>query len=260
MLMIDLDNLVTLHDSENTIRRHRRLLEELFYLCINPTFLESIANARLDVQNMLNGNDVVFPIANNETAFTLRNEYLARNGDYLGLLTGICERHNYYHPSFIRNYWQVAGDANTRNKLNILENIIFLNNPLPDPDQNPIDHFNNRSGYMEIDHDETGPYIRLQFDIGTTLKEMTDIIDKQFPNTAQLQKEQFSIPDTQYRRDNSLRTKAIIHEQTQLGNNDTRIAILLENEGLYKEENTGDSVRTQRNRMKANSERFTPND
>jgi DNA-binding transcriptional MerR regulator len=258
--MINLDNLVTLHDNENTIRRHRRLLEELFYLCINPTFLETITSARLDVQNMLNGNDVILPIANNETAVELRNEHLARNGDYLRLLTGICERHNYYHPSFIRNYWQVAGDANTRNKFNILENIIFLNNPLPDPDQNPIEHFNNRSGYMEIDSDETGPYIRLQFDIGTTLKEIQDIIDKQFPDTAQFQKEQFNIPDTQYRRDKSLRIKAIIHEQTQMGENDTRIALLLEKEGLYGVENTGDSVRTQRNRMDVDSNRFTPND
>ena len=258
--MISLDNLVALHDNANTIRRHRRLLEELFYLCINPTFVDTVAGARLELQEMMLETGIIFPINNLETVTALKSQYLLRNDTYQTLLVGIGEKHNFYHPSFVRDYSRVAGEADIRYRLNILENILFLNNPLPDINQDPIEHFNNRSGYMEIAHDEAGPYIRMQFDIGTTLKEIQDIIDKRFPETAQLQEQNFNIPDMQYRVDRSLRIKALIYEQTLLNRNDTQVAITLDDAGLYGTENTGDNVRMQRNRMNKASARFNPND
>jgi hypothetical protein len=191
-----------------------------------------------------------------ETAIALRNEIYS--DEYRTVLFNISERHGYYHPSFTRNYLVVSSDSDRRNMFNILENILFFNNPIPD--NNPVDHFKSRSGYVEIANDEIeGPYIRMHFDLGTKQKEIVDIIEKSFPETADLQADRFNIPKKQYRVDSSLRKKMIIDEQIRQEATDTQIALILEREGLYSEENTGDSVRMQKNRMSAEVERFNLN-
>ena len=256
--MIQLDNLVAIHDNPETIRRHRRVLEELFYLCINENFRETIETARVDIQNIRPQLDVELP-CNKDTAIAFREAVHFAGPGYRTLLNSISEKHNYFHSSFVRNYFDIASDTNPRGRFNILENILFFNDPIPE--SNPIDHFKSRSGYMELGYDEVeGPCIRLQFDIGTTKKEMKDIIDKAFPEASELQLEKYKIPTKQYRPDSGLKIKQVIYEQTNLGQSDTQIAIQLETEGIYKEENTGDHVRLQRSRMMEEVGRFDSDD
>lgn len=256
--MIELENLVAIHDSPKTIRRHKRVLEELFYLCINESFQETIESARVDIQNLRPELDVVLPCVK-DTAIAFREIVYFAGPNYRTILSGISEKHSYFHSSFVRNYFDIPSDINPRGRFNILENILFFNNPIPD--NNPIDHFKNRSGYMEISHDEIeGPCIRLQFDIGTTKKEMIDIIEKDFPEALALQAEQYNVINKQYRPDQSLRKKYLIQEQANLGRTDTQIAIHLEGVGIYGEENTGDHVRLQRRRMMEEVERFDSDD
>lgn len=258
--MIDLDNLVQLHDNKETIRRHKRILEELFYLCINESFNNTVADARRTIFEMMSNTGIEFPIDNISTAIELRNTHLANNEEYQTLLVSIGERHNYYHPSFTRDYSRVSSDSTTFNRFNILENILLLNNPLPDISQDTREHFSNKSGYMEIAVDEKGPFISMHFDLGTTKKEIQDIIDKLFRETADIQESRYMIPNARYTPEKNLKIKSIIHKETSEGANDTQISITLEDEGLYDEDSTGDSVRMQKTRMNRNAARFNAND
>jgi hypothetical protein len=83
--MIDTTNLVELHDTEETIRRHKRILEELFYLCINPTFEKTIVDARSSLTEMLpeNYSSLTFP-TDRTNALEVRNGHLAHNAIVLG--------------------------------------------------------------------------------------------------------------------------------------------------------------------------------
>lgn len=255
--MIDLHNLVEIHNNPETIRRHKRILEELFYLCINDSFESTIRDLRelLQERVLVRGTDLRFPSIR-ESVIEIRNEHFARNDEYRELLIRVSEKHRYFHPAFTRNYSFVVSDSTMRNQFNVLENIIFFNNPIPD--SNPLEHFRNKSGYMEIAHDEIeGPYIRMHFDIGTSLREIKDIIDKQFPETSDLQHNDYAIPLKQYREGVNLQLEYEIHQQVLNEQDNIQIAVELERQGLYSEENTGDHVRMQRNRMEEKADRFT---
>lgn len=254
--MIDLSTIVQLHDRDKTIRRHCRILEELFYLCINDSFITTIQNTRERLRSMATKVYAEFP-CNMDTAVNLRNEIYG--DDYRQILTEVSERHRYFHPSFTRDYLQVSSDSDMRQKFNVLENIIYFNNPLPY--NNPREHFNSRSGYMEVAYDEIeGPYIRMHFDIGTTLQEIKDIIDKDFPETQNLQVNKFNISTKQYRKDTNLRKKSIIHNCYKEGQKDTQIAVVLDNDGNYGEENLAEQIRAQRTRTQEAVDRYNAYD
>lgn len=256
--MIELDNLAVLHDDKDAIHRHKRLLEEIFHLCINETFSETIDDARVSILAMLNGINLDFP-CDKETALQLRNGPLSETIEYRQLLNSISTKHGYYHPAFTRNYIAPDTDPDNRSKLNILENIIFLNDPVPEA--NPLDHFYDRSGFMGIAEDDiNGPHIKIQFDIGTTKQEMINIIVKDFPETLEQLADEYNIPKTRYRATENLNAKAFIIKQTLLGDSDITIAAKLETEGLIKPQDNYDHVRMAKARMSEASSRFNPND
>ena len=257
-MLINLDNLVELHDNENAIHRHKRILEELFYLCINETFVETVAEARISIQQMLHDIDLDFP-CERITALQIRNGQLADSDDYKLLLDSISHKHKYHHPAFTKNYRKIGRDTETHNEFNVLENIIFFNNPLPEA--NPLDYFNNRSGFMEIIDDEIiGPHIRIQFDIGTTKGEMLRIIEKDFTDTAGLLSLEYNVPKTRYRADENLTVKTFIHRRSYFEESDMDIAMRLEKAGLLSSEVTQDHVKKYRQRMKADTSRFQRED
>jgi hypothetical protein len=256
--MINLDNLATLHDNEGAIHRHKRILEELFYLCINPTFIETIENKRAEIQGMIDEVDLDFPITL-EGAIQIRRNYLTDRPEYWQLLQEVSEKHRYYHPSFTRNYTKIITDEDVSNRFNIIENIIFFNNPIPD--ERPLEHFNNRSGFMEIGYDEVSkPYVKVQFDLGTTKIEMINIIEKDFSKIKKLLKNEYNIPETRYRADDNLRAKNFIHKNTQLGESNTTISVKLENSGLVPSQDNLDYIRLHKQRMAKAAERFDAND
>ncbi len=255
--MINLNNLVELHDKEGAVHRHKRILEELFYLCINHTFVESIQSARVTLQGMANPIDLSFPCTK-EGAVNIRNSHFMNMEDYQVLLNAISERHSYYHPSFTRNYRKIEADAATKNQFNVLENIIFFNDPIPERD--PLNHFKNRSGFMEIGNDEIdGPCIKMQFDLGTSKTEIINIIDKLFPETSELQAERYNVPQSKYRADGNLRVKEIIHKLTQEGDQDSAIAVKIEALGLVPPQDNYDYIRQHKQRMAKATERFEAN-
>lgn len=255
--MIELSNLVALHDDKRAIHRHKRILEELFYLCINKSFLTTIAEARLTIKDLLEENEIALP-CNQETALYIK-KHLSLNSDYQSLLDQISDKHKYYHPSFTRNYRQIGTDVVTFSHFNILENIIFFNNPIPS--ENPLDYFHNRSGFMEIANDEImGPVVRIQFDLGTTKGEMINIIEKDFPEIKELMQKNFNMPKTQYRADESLTIKEFIHRYWVWQESDMDIAIRLENEGLLSSEVTEDHIKKYRQRMNIDTARFQGED
>ena len=175
--MIEMNYLIAAQrDSE--ILRHKRLLEEIFHLCLNESFRESVLDAR-ESFSALNGGEVTLPTTR-EIALEVRdNLYHNHRDQYRTILNEVADRHNYYHPSFTRDYKSIVSDVDYTQHFCILENIIFLNAPLFEEDTR--EHFNTRSGSMEIADDEpTGPYIKITFDIGTSKEEMIEIIRKTF--------------------------------------------------------------------------------
>jgi len=254
--MIELATLVRIHDNPKSIRRHRRILEELFYLCLNETFEATIQETREQLRGMTNEVYVEFPCSS-DSAIGLRN--VIYGDDYRAILLSISERHGYYHSSFIRDYMKVSSDSDMRESFNILENILFFNDPIPY--NNPKDHFKSRSGYVEISYDEIeGPYIRMHFDLGTTRKEIIDIIDKAFPETSELQAENYNIPKKQYRVDAGLQKKLVMYQDFMAGVPDLSTAVALESSDLTDVEYTADYIRLQRGRMQEEILRFNHDD
>ncbi|MFM2423762.1 MAG: hypothetical protein RLZZ70_149 [Candidatus Parcubacteria bacterium] len=257
--MINLSNLIELHESDDAIRRHKRILEELFYLCINESFEQTIIETRerLTAASGEQGIDLSFPCIF-DSAVEVRRILRQIPNFYKELLLSIADSHRYYHPSFLRDYSKVASDADMSRKFSILENIIFFNNPIPNNDAKG--HFKLASGYMEIADDEIdGSYIRMHFDLGTTKNEMLSIIEKRFPETNELQIEKYNIKNQQrFKEDNNLPLKAEIYRLSEQGLNDTQIAIHLENNG-YRDDISLDAVRMHRTRLIEESERFDPN-
>jgi hypothetical protein len=258
--MIDLTQLASAHEA-TSIERHKKLLEEIFYLSLNESFNSSVALFRTEISEMLANIEIKnaqLPSKNRELAREYRDAIVFSDivRWYRRRQIEISNTHHYFHPSFIRDYPSLGSDNEVRGRFNILENIIFLNAPILTEDTR--DHFDIRSGYMEIADDEpTGPYIRIVFDIGTSIKQMVNIIDKQYPEISREMTERYRIPDVKrFDPDDRLMEKVRIFELHATGKSDAHIGVRLKKEGVSLEEANAEAINSIRRRAQEKIDRF----
>src|SRR4051812_48266127 len=135
--MIQLTTLESAHEVAE-IERHRKLLEELFYLCLNQSFERTIESFREEIKERLRELDqeISIPNKSKEISRRYRDELttVTHREWYREKQTEIANKHHYFHPSFIRDYPTIGSDAEVKNRFNVLENIVFLNTPIGEED------------------------------------------------------------------------------------------------------------------------------
>jgi hypothetical protein len=242
--MINLENVLTFHEASE-ISRHKRLLEEIVFLSLNATFEQNIFSLRENIREHLGDQNYLppLPVEDKETALAYRRAIYDYNQSewYLGEQLRIMREHNYFHPSFVRDYPSTGIDQEDRNNLNTLENILFLNDPLGM--RTPAEHFSLRPGFMEIEDEPTGPYIKFSFPFGTPKHEIQTMIDKDYDEIRAELRDTYRIPTERFTPDPRLREKSRVYQLHTANQNNTQIAVILERERLVDNEYLGENVR-----------------
>ncbi len=247
---IYLDNLIKAH-IKSTNRRHRLILQDLFYLCKNDSFVKNIVKTRKAIIKKLKTKNIKLQDIPTDQKVLAKNykDNLFKKGfwnwyrEQLGL---IAYEHNYYEQCFI--------DKEDLEDFNILENIIFLNDPVWSENSSFGIPLRPRAGNLSIDYDVNGAYIRAKFDIGTDKRTMKIIIDKDFGTVAKLREKEYRIPINRREIDSDLLIKNEILKMSANGDTDTEIAVKLESKGL--KDVSLDKVRLKIERAKVKIARF----
>lgn len=264
---IYLESLAKAHDSLGN-RRHQLIIQDLFYLCTNESFINSISKIRNNIIEKLINVGIESPSLPTDLEKITR-KYRKTIYDnnlwewYRDELILIAELHDYYGQSFLDDYItdKVSRDAGYKlilsdfEELNVLENIIFFNDPMWPKDTFPRVPFRSRAGHLSIDYNIYRKYIKAEFDLGTDRRTMIRIIEKDFDTIANLQEEEYRIPNIRREVDNKLFIKCKVFELQKQGRTPTQISITLES--LYPtQEITQDKVKKILARIKEKQIRF----
>lgn len=267
MNLIDLHKLLELH-GKITNRRHKLILLDVFYLCLNKSFQQSVSDFRQELLKKakeLKNADFTIPSKNLEMVGSLRKNIHESNlwKWYKDSLWNIAESHYFYDPSFtedlLSKYIEENGESLTLPEiafedLNILENIIFLNTPLTNTDENGIP-LRPRAGSLSIESDIYGPYIKGKFDLNVSKTTIETIVDKTFDNIKAEIEEEYKIPKINRHQEENLAMK---YKLSQLeGKTLEQKALVIESEGLYKGKDMSlDAVRLNEERIEKGISRF----